>query len=56
MYQQAVGLEILLRGYRGKQFPDATSESPGADLEDELTPVKKWFNLGHPELRVIAGW
>ncbi|CAE7850050.1 unnamed protein product [Symbiodinium microadriaticum] len=40
-YQQAVGLEILLRGYRGKQFPDATSESPGADLEDELTPVKK---------------
>ena len=40
VYQQAVGLDILLRGYRGKHFLDASSESPGPDLEEDLSPAQ----------------
>ena len=40
IYQNAVGLEILLRGYRGKHFLDATAENPGMDIEEDLTPAR----------------
>ena len=40
VYQNAVGLDILLRGYRGKHFLDASAENPGADLEEDLSPAQ----------------
>ncbi|CAE7194809.1 GIP [Symbiodinium natans] len=52
VYQNAVGLEILLRGYRGKHFLDATSENPGLEIEEDLSPADR---LVEPEAPRVGG-
>ena len=40
LHKTAVGLDTLLKGYRGKHFLDASSESPGDELEENLEPAE----------------
>ena len=35
-----VGLDTLLRGYQGRHFTDASSEVPGREIEEEVTPAE----------------
>ncbi|CAE7574276.1 GIP, partial [Symbiodinium microadriaticum] len=35
-----VGLDILLRGYKGKHFLDASQETPGPDMMEDVSPAQ----------------
>ena len=39
IFKNAVGLDTLLRGYQGRHFTDASSEVPGREIEEEVTPA-----------------
>ncbi|CAE7836823.1 GIP [Symbiodinium sp. CCMP2592] len=49
VHRTAVGLDILLRGYRGKHFLDATQENPGQDLLEDLGPADVQAEPPHQE-------
>ena len=34
-----VGLDTLLKGYKGRRFVDASPESPGKEIEEDVTPA-----------------
>eukprot|EP00439_Symbiodinium_sp_Y106_P048762 s3212_g6.t1 len=51
IHQTAVGLDTLLKGYRGKHFLDASGETPGDELEENLEPAEVRVEPPAPEQR-----
>ena len=51
IHQTAVGLDTLLKNYRGKHFLDASGETPGDELEENLEPAEVRVEPPAPEQR-----
>ena len=51
IHQTAFGLDTLLKGYRGKHFLDASGETPGDELEENLEPAEVRVEPQAPEQR-----